>query len=70
MLRKTLLALAAGAMLGGTALIPTTASAHGFHGFGHHGHVFGWGHRAWIGTVYVDDACYYTRRGVLVCPGY
>lgn len=69
MLRKSLLTLAAAAMLGATALVPTAASAHGFKGGGH-GHFFGWGHRAWIGSVYVDDACYYTRRGVLVCPGY
>ena len=68
MLRKTLIALAGAAILGSAALVPTTASAHGFKGFGH-GH-FGWGHRAWIGGVYLDDPCYYTKRGVLVCPGY
>jgi len=41
MLRKTILALSAAAALGATALVPTTASAWGFHGGGFHGGFFG-----------------------------
>lgn len=52
MMRKFLLAAAAGAALGATALIPTTASAFGGHWHG------GW-HRGWHGfyaPVYVGPA--------------
>ena len=39
MLRKTALGLIAAASLGAAALVPSAASAHGFHG--------GWGHHGW-----------------------
>jgi hypothetical protein len=68
MLRKITLALVAAASLGAAALVPGTASAHGFHG-GWHG---GWGHGFWGGSALVvgasTDDCYQrqlveTRRG-------
>ena len=43
MLRKTLIALAATAVLGAVALAPTSASAGGFFKHHHHHHGFGWG---------------------------
>ena len=83
MLRKTLLALAATAVLGTSALTPTLASAHGFgpgmgmgHGPGHFGgHDFGrhfYRHGYWGGFGYGTDgdSCFYTPRGILVCPEY
>ncbi len=59
MLRKTMLAIAAAAALGATALAPTSASAWGFHG-GWHG---GWhGGRGFVfsGPIFagpVYDSC-------------
>ncbi len=68
MMRKTTLGLLAAAALAMSALIPSAASAHGFHGWGwgwhHHHHGFyGFGP-----TVVVDDGCLVrevvgTRRG-------
>ena len=69
MLRKTALGLIAAASLGAAALVPSAASAHGFHG--------GWGHHSWghggfgFGGIYVNTGvsdCYQqqvveTRRG-------
>jgi hypothetical protein len=79
MRRKTLLALAATAVLGALPLAPTTASAHGM-GYGHSpGHFVGhdfrrhlFGHSYWGGFGYsvVGDDCFYAPRGILICPGY
>ena len=53
MLRKTILALAAAAALGATALAPTSAFAWGGHGgWGWHGGWHGPGFRAFAGPVY------------------
>jgi hypothetical protein len=82
MLRKAFLALAATTMLGTLALTSTAASAHGLgygpgagHGpgrfIGHdfRRHLFGRGY--WGGLAYsVGDNCFYSPRGVLVCPEY
>jgi hypothetical protein len=82
MLRKTFLALATTTMLGTLALTSTAASAHGpgygigaGHGPGHfighdfRRHLFGRGY--WGGSGYiVGDDCFYSPRGVLVCPDY
>jgi hypothetical protein len=54
MIRKTLFALAATAVVGAAALVPTTASAHGIHmGGGHWGGHFG-GFRGGFGITVVD----------------
>ena len=77
MLRKTLLALAATAVLGTLPL--TSASAHGVgygHGPGHfighdfRRHLFGHGYWGGFGYSVVDNGCFYTPRGLLVCPEY
>jgi hypothetical protein len=73
MIRKLTLGLLAAASLGATALIPSAASAHGFHGWGWHG---GFGHHGFYGggpTFVVGGGGYYddclqrrvveTRRG-------
>jgi hypothetical protein len=69
MLRKTALGLIAAASLGAAALVPSAASAHGFHGgWGHHG----WGHGYGFGGVYINTGvsdCYQqqmvqTRHGL------
>ena len=61
MLRKVTLGLIAAASLGAVALIPGSASAHGFHGgWGHHG---GWGYGFGPG-IYVNTGvtdCYQQR---------
>ena len=55
MLRKTILALAAGLTIGAAALAPTSASAY-WHGGGHGGwHRGGWG---WGGPVIVAGPAY------------
>jgi len=46
MLRKTILAIAAGAALGAAALAPTSASAWGWHGGWHGG--WGWGYHPFV----------------------
>jgi hypothetical protein len=66
MIRKTLLATAALATLSAAALAPTTASAWGKHGWGHHhgfGHGFGF-YGAGYGVSYVDvvPSCYYVKK--------
>ena len=58
MLRKTIIALAATAMLGGVALAPTAASAGGMHHHHHRG--FGWGFYA--GPRYVPADCYWVKK--------
>ena len=69
MLRKTTLGLIAAASLGAAALVPSAASAHGFHGgWGHHG----WGHGYGFGGIYINTGvsdCYQqqmvqTRHGL------
>ena len=69
MLRKTALGLIAAASLGAAALVPSAASAHGFHGgWGHHGWCHGYG----FGGVYINTGvsdCYQqqmvqTRHGL------
>ena len=65
MLRKVTLGLIAAASLGAAALIPSAASAHGFH---HWGHGYGLG----FGNLYINTGvsdCYRqqwveTRRGM------
>jgi hypothetical protein len=69
MLRKVTLGLIAAASLGAAALIPSAASAHGFHHWGH-----GWGHGYGLGfgNLYINTGvsdCYRqqwveTRRGM------
>ncbi|MFL4984093.1 MAG: hypothetical protein ACJ8EN_10940 [Xanthobacteraceae bacterium] len=59
MLRKTIIALAATAMLGGVALAPTAASAGGMHHHHHH-RGFGWGFYA--GPRYVPADCYWVKK--------
>ena len=52
MIRKTVLAVAAAGALGAAALVPTSASAWGWHGgFGHH-----WGYGPHFG-FYAYDGC-------------
>jgi len=58
MLRKTIIALAATATLGGVALAPTAASAGGMHHHHHRG--FGWGFYA--GPRYVPADCYWVKK--------
>lgn len=67
MTRKITFGLFAAAAIGAAAVLPTSASAHGFHGwgwgFGHHG-FYGFGGPALV----VDDGCLVremvqTRRG-------
>ena len=66
MLRRSVIALAAYAMLGSSSLIPTVASAHPiFHGH-HFGH-FPYFHGRYVGIGFygpgdVDAACYQVRR--------
>jgi hypothetical protein len=67
MLRKTLFALAATAALGAAALVPTAASAHGYHGHGHFG-FRGFG-IAVVSPAYAYSSCWRyqwveTRRGL------
>ena len=58
MLRTTILALAAAAVLGTAALMPSAASAHGWHGGWHdgwhgwHGRFFAPGVAVYAGPVY------------------
>jgi len=66
MIRKSILALAAIATLGAAALAPTSASAWGKGGWGHH---HGWGHGfgfygAGYGVSYVGvvPSCYYVKK--------
>jgi hypothetical protein len=64
MLRKLALALAASVALGAAALSPTAASAGWKGGWGHHHHHgfgFGFGPIV-VGSGYVEDDCYVTRR--------
>jgi len=83
MLRKIFLALAATTMLGALALTSTAASAHGpgygigpGHGPGHFGghdfrrHLFGRGYWGGLGYGVAGGDCFYTPRGLLVCPEY
>jgi hypothetical protein len=60
MLRKIVLALAAAATLGATALAPTAASAH----WKGHGHGFGGGFRVGIigGPAFVPVRCYWVEK--------
>jgi len=57
MLRKTIIALAAVATLGGVALAPTTASA-GWRFHHHHG----WGWRVFAGPRYFPADCYWVKK--------
>jgi hypothetical protein len=66
MIRKTILAIAATAALGATALAPTSASAWGFKGGFHH-HFF-FPHVRYYN--YVDTGCYYKYRWVYNDDGY
>jgi hypothetical protein len=66
MLRKITLAVVAAASLSAMALAPTAASAKpgwggGWGGGGFHHH-FGGLRIGYIGSGYVDDGCYVTRR--------
>jgi hypothetical protein len=64
MLRKLALTLAASVALGAAALSPTAASAGWKGGWGHHHHHgfgFGFGPIV-VGSGYVEDDCYVTRR--------
>ena len=64
MIRKSILALAGVAALGAAALAPTSASAWGFKGGGHHG-FGGWGfYGPAYGVSYVDvvPSCYYVKK--------
>jgi len=83
MLRKTVLAVATTMMLGTFPLTSTAASAHGLgygigagHGPGHYighdlrRHVFGRGYWGGFGYSAIGDNCFYTPRGLLVCPEY
>ena len=61
MIRKVTLGLIAATSLGAAALVPSSASAHGFHGGGW-GH--GWHHGFGIGGLYIDTSvadCYQER---------
>jgi hypothetical protein len=60
MLRKSIIALAAVAMLGGVALAPTTASAGWRVHHGHHYH--GWGWRVFAGPRYFPADCYWVKK--------
>jgi hypothetical protein len=73
MIRNTLIAVAAVAVIGTVALAPTAASAKHFGGFGHHHHGFFGGFSGWVDPGY-DDGCYlvkkptrYGYRWVTVC---
>lgn len=57
MLRTLALAAAATIAIGTAALAPTTASARGWHGHGHHGHHGGW-HRGWHGPRFAYRPVY------------
>jgi 2,3-bisphosphoglycerate-independent phosphoglycerate mutase len=81
MLRKTFLALAATTALGALALTSSAASAHGpgigaGHGPGHfvghdfRRHLFGRGYWGGLGYGVAGGDCFYTPRGLLVCPEY
>jgi len=59
MLRKTIIALTAFATLGGAALAPSAASAHGFR-FHHHG--FGWGFYGARYFAYAPSNCYWVKK--------
>ena len=62
MIRKSILALTGIAALSAAALAPTSASAWGKGGWGHHHHFHGgWG---FYGARYVDvgPSCYYVKR--------
>jgi hypothetical protein len=59
MLRKTIVALAAVATLGGAALAPTAASARGMSHNHHHGG-FGW--RFYAGPRYIPTDCYWVKK--------
>jgi len=56
MLRKTIIALTTLAALGGTALLPTSASAHGARFFHPHGGFF------YGGPAYVVSNCYWVKK--------
>jgi hypothetical protein len=61
MLRKVTLGLIAAVSLSAVALVPGSASAHGFHGGWGHG---GWGHGFGYGGIYVNTGvsdCYQQR---------
>ncbi len=61
MFRKLALGLIAAGSLGAAALVPTAASAGGFHYHGHHNH---WGPGWGFGGVYVNTGvsnCYQER---------
>jgi hypothetical protein len=74
MLRKVTLGLIAAASLSIAALVPGSASAHGFHGGGGWGHHGGWGHGFGFGGLYINTGvsdCYrqqmvQTPRGLRV----
>jgi hypothetical protein len=57
MFRKLILALGATAVIGAAALIPTAASAHGWHHW--HGHYWGGGYYP---VYYSSSDCYLTRQ--------
>jgi predicted oxidoreductase len=61
MIRKTLLGLAAVTALGAAALAPTSASAWGLHGWGHH---HGFGGFGFYGPGYVNYVadCYTVKK--------
>jgi hypothetical protein len=63
MFRKTILALAATAAIGGAALVPTSASAFPLFHPHWHGH-FGW-FGGGFGPGYDDGGCYSERRIVI-----
>jgi len=61
MLRKTLIALGAVAVLGGAALAPTSASAGWGHGWGHHHGGIGIGF-GFAPTYTVMSNCYWVKK--------
>jgi len=62
MFRKLALALGTTVAISSAALIPTTASAHGFHGHHFHGHGWGWGVGVYAPVYVSGPDCYVVKR--------